>query len=153
MATTHICPECGAEHAGDLTCHDDFYQLLYWEAEDPPLGVVHHLMVLCYHLQHPSLYAPEGLANAKGLLVDFLDRGLTPEQVRAKNSPLVDSGKRTFKITATADSRGAYSQPIRWTLTAADVVRAGKDRYVEIVNAWAQSVHASLRAGGELPAV
>src|SRR5512145_2930017 len=69
-------PECNAPWQEGQTCQDHFHQMLFWENEHPPLGEVHHLMVLCYHLQHPSLYAPEGLEYAKGLLVDFIERGL-----------------------------------------------------------------------------
>jgi hypothetical protein len=65
--------------------------MLFWEAENPNYGVVHHLMVLCYHLQHPSLYSPEGLRQAITLLSDFLERGLTPEQVRKRSRNTVNS--------------------------------------------------------------
>src|SRR5687768_18585806 len=96
-----VCPECGAPQVGGKTCQDDFHQMLYWESEDPTLGEVHHLMVLCYHLQHPGLYSPEGLTAAKNLLVSFLEEGLSTEEVRRRNRSRLDSGKRTFKIKAT----------------------------------------------------
>jgi hypothetical protein len=51
--------------------------MLYWEAEYSEYGVVHHLMVFCYHLQHPRLYSPQGLEVGKRLLTDFLERSLT----------------------------------------------------------------------------
>lgn len=145
-----ICPECGAAWTDGQTCQDDFHQMLYWENEDPANGEVHHLMVLAYHLQHPSLYTPDGLKAAQGLLVDFLEKGLTTEEVRKRNRDVVDSGKRDWKIKATATSQGAYDHPVTWTMTASDVVVAGIARYRESVRAWAHSIYEALKESGNL---
>ena len=118
--------------------------MLFWEKEDPTRWAVHHLMVLCYHLQHPSLYSAEGLATARGLLTDFIERGLSPEEVRKKNSGPVASGARDWTITARSGNQGAYDRPIPWTMTAADVVVAGAEAYVESVSTWARAVHADI---------
>jgi Family of unknown function (DUF5946) len=59
--------------------------MLFWENENPGYGQVHHLMVLSYHLQHPSLYSPEGLSAAIHLLTDFWERGVPTEEVRKRN--------------------------------------------------------------------
>ena len=130
------CPECGAAWDSDRTCPDYFHQMLYWENEDPARGEVHHLMVLCYHLQHPSLYSAEGLAVGRELLADFVGRGLSPQEARSKSRERVASGNRSWSITAREGNRGAYERPIVWTMTAADVVAAGAHRYVEQVGAW-----------------
>jgi len=140
-----ICPECGASWAGNPTCQECFHQMLFWEAEDPPLGVVHHLMVLCYHLQHPSLMSAEGLANQIRLLADFVEGGVTPAEVRRTSRPQVDSGKRTWKITARPGDTGRHEPPVVWQMLAVDVVAAGKDRYIESVRRWAEQTHAALR--------
>jgi len=79
---TERCPECGVQWKDEQTCRDDFDQMLYWESEDAARWAVHHLMVLCYHLQHPSLYSAEGLVAARQLLADFIESGLSPEAVR-----------------------------------------------------------------------
>jgi len=139
------CPECGARRAAERTCRDHFHQMLLWESEDPTRWAVHHLMVLCYHLQHPSLYSAEGLAVARGLLADFIEHGLSPEEVRKKNSGRVASGARDWTITARPGNQGAYDRPIHWTMTAADVVAGGADAYVENVSAWARTAHADIR--------
>lgn len=56
MDASQRCAECGAAWTNGQTCEDHFHQMLFWEAENPRAGAeVHHLMVLCYHLQHPSL--------------------------------------------------------------------------------------------------
>jgi hypothetical protein len=122
------------------TCQDDFYQMLYWEAEDPARGEVHHLMVLCYHLQHPSLYSPEGLSYAQGLLEDFVVRGIAPAEVRQRQRVTVASDQRTWKITARPDAHGAYDRTIAWTMTAADVIAGGADAYCDNVRLLARSV-------------
>ena len=139
------CPECGAPWPDDQTCRDYFHQLLFWENEDPARGEVHHLMVLCYHLQHPSLYSAEGLTHARGLLVDFVERGLSPAEVRANNREHVASGRRDWSVTARPGNHGAYERPVVWTMTIADVVAGGAERYFESVQAWANTVSDSLR--------
>ena len=131
------------------TCQDDFHQMLYWENEDPGNGAVHHLVVLCFHLQS-SRYSPDGLQHAMGLLVDFLERGQTPENLRLRSRDQVDSGKRQWKVTARPGSVGAYAHPPAWTLTARDVVAGGIENYLAGVERWAHAVLADLRAAGIL---
>jgi len=146
---TH-CRECGALQPEGKTCLDDFHTLLGWETEYPGYGLVHHLTVLCYHLQHPSLYSPEGLAYAKGLLVDFLDHGKSTEQVRWQNQSAVSSSKRAWKVTARPGLQGAYDHPIPWTMTAADVAADVHNHYIENVRAWADSVLQAFKSSENL---
>jgi hypothetical protein len=124
--------------------------MLFWEMANPGFDV-HHLMVLCYNLQHPSLYSPEGLNGAKQLLVDFLERGLTPNMVRQRDRGKLDSGKRDFKITGTPASHGVYAHPVTWAMTTTDVITSGVIAYCDSVRAWARSVHEALKASGNLP--
>ncbi len=140
------CPECGARWKEGETCETDFHQMLFWEAEYPTYGEVHHLTVLCYHLQHPSLYSPDGLKEARRLLAEFVEHGTSPVEVRKNNRDHVDSSKRTWKIKATATAQGSYDQLIHWPLTAADVVAGGSDHYCDNVRAWARSINDTLRA-------
>lgn len=114
--------------------------MLFWEAEFPPLGEVHHLMVLCFHLQHPHLYSPQGLVYARQLLAEFVVNGTPPAEVRQRHRAQVNSRNRNWKITGTAVAFGAYDQPVNWTMTAVDVVADGPDNYCERVRAWAQSI-------------
>ena len=138
MQTT--CPECGAPWTGGRTCADDFHQLLFWENERPELGEVHHLMVLCYHLQHPSLYSAEGLAHARQLLDTFVTENLSPEEVRRRQRAAVDSGGRGWIVTARPGNHGAYERPPAWQLRAQDVVAGGPDQYRENVRRWAGAI-------------
>jgi hypothetical protein len=148
MGTRQVCPECEATWQEGQTCQDDFYQMLAWEQENSGYGEVHHLMVLCYHLQHPSLYSPEGLSGAIRLLADFLERGLTTEQVRKRARSTVNSHKRTWKIKGTPASHGMYDPPVQWTMTAANVIASGVDNYCDSVRTWARSVYEALKAAG-----
>jgi hypothetical protein len=146
MDAPQRCAECGAGWVNGQTCEDHFHQMLYWEAENPACGAeVHHLMVLCYHLQHPSRYSPAGLNEARRLLVDFVEHGLSPAEARQRNRARVDSSRRNWKITGTAASHGSYAQAIAWKVTAADVVAGGSENYCDSVRGWAQSVNEALK--------
>jgi hypothetical protein len=147
-----FCPECGAAWPEGTTCQDIFGQMLAWEYEDMERrGPVHHLMVLSYHLQHPSLYAPDGLLNAQRLLIDFVEGGVTPQAVRRRDRDMVDSGKRKWKIKARAGLVAAYRNPIHWKMTAADIIARGPDAYNDSVQEWAGSILAALRESDNLP--
>ena len=147
MEAPQKCSECGTAWTNGQTCEDYFHQLLFWEAEYPAYGAeVHHLMVLCYYLQHPSLYSPAGLNGARRLLVEFVDHGASPAEVRQRNRARVDSSQRNWKITGTPASHGSYDPPIRWRMTAADVVAGGSGNYCNNVRAWARSINEALEA-------
>lgn len=145
MSANQQCPACGAPWPEGHTCEDDFHQMLFWEAEFPEYGAaVHHLLVVCYFLQHPHLYSPEGVKEGRRLLSDFLDRGLSPQKVRQDMRERVASDKRDWNISG-KKVPGSYSLPVHWTMRAADVVAGGSDHYVESVKAWARSIHQALQ--------
>lgn len=145
MSSLEHCPECGALLPDGAPCRAFFDTLLFWENEDMPVrGQVHHLLVLSYHLQHPSLYSPEGLTEARALLTEFVVHGTAPQTVRKQRRTKVASGNRPWAITSRPGHHGVYNLPVRWTMTAADVVAAGADHYVASVTAWAQSIQQSL---------
>lgn len=142
------CPECGAAWPEDDACRSHFHQMLAWETEYPDLQAVHHLMVLAYHLQHPSLYSPEGVTYGIGLLREFVEEGVAPPEARRRHRGEVDSGKRKWRVTARPGAQGAYARPVTWTLTAADVVAGGPGQYRVLVERWARSILDTLRATG-----
>jgi hypothetical protein len=140
------CAECGASWINGQTCEDHFHQLLYWEAENPAYRAeVHHLMVLCYYVQHPSLYSPEGLNEARRLLAEFVEHDLSPVEARQRNRAHVDSNRRNWKIKGTAASHGSYAHAMVWKITASDVVAGGSENYCDNVRGWAESVNAVLK--------
>jgi hypothetical protein len=143
------CPECGAKWVDDQTCEQAFHQMLFWEAEDSAVWVVHHLMVICYYLQHPSLYSPEGLKHSAGLLHQFVEEKISPQEVRRQQKEQVDSGKRDWKIAgAKHGNPGSYSVPVAWKVTAPEVISGGIEHYIERVYAWAEATNAGLRGIG-----
>jgi hypothetical protein len=149
--TQEHCPECGAPWPEGHTCDDDFHQMLFWEAEYPAYGAeVHHLMVLCFHMQHPGRYSAEGLQEGKVLLTEFVANGTSPQEMRRRNAPRVASDVRKTPITARPDNKGAYAQPVTWTMRAADVARADVHSYVANTRQWAQHVYDDLKASGNL---
>ena len=151
MNMSNRCPECGAARQAERTCQDDFHEMLVWESEHPEFArEVHHLTVLSYYLQHPSLYSLEGLRGAQQLLVDMLERGLSPGDVRRRDRAKVDSGKRTYKIAGTPASHATYTYPVHWPLTAADVIAAGPAAYCDSVRAWSRSVLQALNTSSNL---
>ena len=151
METVNRCPACRATLQDGLTCQDHFYQLLAWEAEYPGQTLaVHHLLVLCYHLQHPQLYSPQGLEGAKHLLANFVEQGVAPAEARRRQRSTVDSGKRSWKITGTPTSYGTYFHPIHWPITVADVAADTVDHYSDKVQAWAHASLEALKASGNL---
>lgn len=149
MTTTNTCPECGAVWQNEQTCQDHFHQMLAWEAEYPDKTyAAHHLLVLCYHLQHPHLYSPQALQGAKKLLAAFVVEGITPAEARRRQLGEVDSGNRSWKITGTPTSYDAYAHPIHWPMTIVDVAAGGVDAYLDNVKAWARSMYEALKTSG-----
>ena len=151
METIQVCPECGTLWQDGKTCQDHFHQMLFWEWENPGYGVVHHLMGLCYHLQHPSLYSPDGLRGAMHLLVDFLETGITTDAVRTRNRTALNSRTRTWKIKGTPASHGVYDQPISWQMTSTDMIAGGVENYCDSVRTWARSIYEVLKTSRNLP--
>ena len=146
MVTPPKCPECGSVWSSEQTCETHFHQMLFWEAEYPAYGAeVHHLMVLCYYLQHPSLFSPDGLKEARRLLVEFVEDGASPGEVRQRNRARVDSSRRGWKIRATETSHGSYDHAVAWKMTAADVVAGGSDNYCDNVRTWAALIDETLK--------
>jgi hypothetical protein len=143
VVTPLACADCGAERLDGRNCEDDFHTLLGWEHERTELMQVYHLTVLAYHLQHPHLYSPEGLAYSRRLLADFLV-GLTPTLARARGAAMLNSRGRRWKVTGTAESYGSYSVRPEWRMTVADVVAGGIDEYRERAAYWARTVNTSL---------
>lgn len=140
MGKLRICLECGAVLENVESCQDYFHQMLFWEAENPSYGEVHHLSVLSYYLQHPNLFSQEGLDVAKGLLAEFLVEKITPKTARKRMVAKLESGINKPKIAGTEDSQGSYNYQIAWRITALDVVAGGVANYCDFVRKWAHSI-------------
>jgi hypothetical protein len=129
------CPECGALNSECKARWDEF---LILEFTDPAYGVVHHLTVAAYMVQHSSNLTREGWLHERELLREFLIEKKPPAFVRKQNRDLVDSGKRKFKIKS-RDGKPVIEKTT-WTKTVLDVRYENAEAYCEDINAWARSV-------------
>jgi hypothetical protein len=129
------CPECGA---ANNTCEAHFHECLGKESEDSGFMALHHLLVTSYMLQHSSKLTREGWTYERELLREFLLEHRSPEVVRRQDRDLVDSGKRTFKITS-RDGLPVISRST-WARTILDVRIENAGVYCEDVALWAKSV-------------
>ncbi len=144
------CQECRAEWRGN-TCADAFHQALAWDFQDPAgAGIVHHLTVLCYNLQHPGIYSPEGLSHAIGLLVEFVEEGKSPVEIRKSEDGLLQNDRRQWTVTARAGNYGAYRVAPHWTMTVLDAVAGGIEEYPQRVRVWAKTVLQALKKAGNI---
>lgn len=129
------CPECGAP---DNLCQTRFDELLILEFTDPGYGVVHHLTVATYMLQHSSKLTREGWLYERDLLRKFLVENKSPALIRQQIKDTVNSGKRTFKIKS-KDGVPVINKST-WKTTILNVSAENAGVYCEDITAWAWSV-------------
>ena len=145
------CPECGASLENAASCREYLNEMIRWDFEDfAGVGQVHHLTVLSYNLQHPSVYSPKGLEDAKSSLQEFLTHPASFAAHDKRNRERLASDVRDWKITGTSECHGEYGRAPAWKMRASDVVHEGLSSYVENVKKWAASVSESLRDSGNL---
>ena len=129
------CPECGAP---DNLCQIRFDEFLVLEFTDAGYGVVHHLTVAAFMVQHSSKMTPEGWQYERDLLKEFLVEKKTPAMIRRQIKNTVDSGKRTFRF------KSKTGVPVidkhQWHKTILDVRSENAEIYCEDITAWAKSV-------------
>jgi len=128
------CPECGAP---DNLCQTRFDEFLVLEFTDAGYGVVHHLTVAAFMLQHSSKLTRAGWLFERELLREFLIEKKPPAFMRIQDKDLVDSSKRKFKIKS-RDGVPVINKTT-WTKTILDVRTENAEVYCEDVTAWAKS--------------
>jgi hypothetical protein len=134
---TNWCSLCGARYDAGDGCQERFNLALAKEIEDPAYGIVHHLTVPAYMLQHNG-YSRAGWLYSRALLAEFVNGGRSPAEARHRNRRALDSGNRDWSIT-----RGPKFErfdEITWTRTIADIRFHDADRYCADVRAWATAV-------------
>jgi len=129
------CPECGAP---DTLCQTRFDEFLVLEFTNAGYGVVHHLTVAAYMVQHSSKMTPEGWLFERNLLREFLIENKPPAYIRKQNKDVVDSGKRNFKIKSKTGL--PVINKTTWQKTILDVRAENAEVYCEDITAWAMSV-------------
>lgn len=129
------CPECSVPNNA---CETHFHECLALEFENPLYGSVHHLTVVAYMLQHSSQLTRDGWLHERALLSAFLRENRTPAEIRKRDAPNVDSGKRDFKIES-RDGLPVIAK-MTWAKTILDVRLNDPETYCEDVHAWAKAV-------------
>ena len=129
------CPECGAL---DNLCQTRFDELLILEFTNADYGVVHHLTMATFMVQHSSRMTREGWIYERELLREFLIENKPPAVVRREIKNKVDSGKRTFKFKSKDGVPVIHKST--WTKTILDVRAENAELYCEDIYAWARSV-------------
>lgn len=146
------CAECGSSLENVNECRDYLNEMIKWDFEDfTGVGKVHHLTVLSYNLQHPSVYSPMGLDDAKNSLQEFLTNPEAFSSHDERNRKLLASDVRDWKIVGTPENYAKYVGTPLWKMNASIVVEGGLPLYVENVKKWARSVFESLVESGDLP--
>src|SRR5689334_14967675 len=97
------CPECGAIQTETMTCQMAFDTFLSLEFSDPEYGAVHFLTVGCFMLQHGQ-YSDEGVRWMHSTLREYLDKELTPTQLRQFAAKDTGNEKRTWKVLRAKDA-------------------------------------------------
>ena len=139
-----VCSLCGAAPRDGRSCREQFRALLALEYEDPATyGVVHHLTVLCYLLQHPYSYSDEALDWVWTALEGSVTQGWTADDLRRRARQLVDAGTSGRGNNQPAHDR----QQIAWPVTVADVFRDDPRGHRERVWTWARSILAHREQG------
>ena len=130
------CPECGAQQVDGMSCWDQLGALLAWEYKDAELSAEHFLTVACYNLQHPARFEDDALVFLRSGLIERLDHGITPEELRRRASSIYEGNKRVLK-------RKAVAQPVmrHWSMTINDVYTPEEpEGAARRVRAWAASI-------------
>ncbi len=132
------CLQCGAEVPLGRQCRDRFDLCLAYEYENPiTFGAVHHLTVACYMLQH-NAYSRKVWLEAREMVAQFMQQGITPADMRKQNHQRFDSGQRKWSITK--GEKLSEFDTIIWSRTIADVRLDSPEIYCADVKRWAISV-------------
>jgi len=141
----NTCNECGTTLSPGKPCKAYFDQMIAWDFEDfSGAGKVHHLTVLCYFLQHPSHFSPEGLQGAIGILQKAYEHHFSDRQLYLEESATFSSHNRDWNVTGTPEHHGSYPITVQWSMTVAQVVEGGVQEYPHKVIEWSQSIYADL---------
>ena len=132
------CSKCGAMLQSDKKCRERFDLCLAKDYESPSsYGVVHHLIVASYMLQHNE-YSREGWLEARNLLVQSIRQGVSPSILRKQNPQKLDSRNRQWNFTK--GQKIAAFDKIIWSRTIADVRLDTAELYCTDAKEWANSI-------------
>lgn len=135
-----VCEECGAELPWTQSCDELLMQVSQWEQTDfPTRGAEHHLLVICWQLQHPSRFSTESLAWARESLRRAMIDGASLEELRAEPEPAPPA--RSMPAPPPKYIRdGDVLRMQRRLGTLADVVTEGLEALPGSIRRWASVV-------------
>lgn len=122
--------------AAEDNCTERFHRFLALEFSDPGYGAVHHLTVPTYMLQHPSRLSLHGWQAMRDMLVQFLEDGLSPAVVRARNRKDVDNQHRRWRFKK--GPRLQIPSTFVWTQTILSVDDTTAAQYCQDIEHWAR---------------
>lgn len=132
------CLLCGARFATDEKCRDRFDLCLALEFENPStFGVVHHLTVSCYMLQHNE-YSRDFWLEARKMIALFMQNNITPTGLRKQNRSKLDSGNRTWSITK--GEKLLEFESILWSRNISDIRLDNAEVYCSDIKLWASAI-------------
>lgn len=132
------CPQCGATIQLNQQCRDLFNLCLAVEFEHPTTyGTVHHFTVTNYMLQHNE-YSKEGWLEARQMLAEFIQQGITPADIRRRNLSRFDSRNRKWSLTKGA--KLSEFDAIVWSRAISDVRLDTPEIYCTDIKLWAASI-------------
>jgi hypothetical protein len=85
-------------------------------------------------------------------MVEFVEGGTSPAEVRRRNRARLHSSQRQWKVAGTPGRHGSYARPIEWSMTVAGVVAGGADHYRDNVRAWARAMLEALKVTADIGA-
>ncbi len=108
------------------------------EYENPiAWGAVHHLTVTCYMLQH-NAYSGDVWLEARKMLAQFIQEGVSPAAMRERNRARFDSAHRSWSVTKGA--KLSEFEMLVWSCTIADVRLDDPETYCSDIKLLAISV-------------
>jgi Family of unknown function (DUF5946) len=130
-----LCPHCDVED-----CEAKFHECLVHDFTDPDYGVVHHLTVGAYMLQH-NVYTDE-IASA---MADFVLRHLGEPPSEAEKHTIRARTDGAQRVTRRG-SAPPIAPPGGWAMTIGEVDLGSGETYQNTVRAWAAAVASAIRA-------
>lgn len=130
------CPVCGADLLDAASCEELWYRTQEREFTDASYGVVHHLSVPCYMIQH-NAYTRAGFWQVRDLLQRFV-LGLEPQVFRRQEGAKQDNKQRSFSFVKGEKLNALHG--MQWSFTVSDVRLNNAQDYCHDVRQWAESV-------------
>jgi hypothetical protein len=74
------------------------------------------------------------------VMVEFVEGGTSPAEVRRRNRARHHSSQRKWKVAGTPGRDGSYARPIEWSMTVAGVVADSADHDRDNAQAWTRAM-------------